>query len=91
MAIRIAKSVQWTKLGEEVVILNSSSGRYYSLDPVGSRAWCLMVEGLTVDEIVSTMLREFAAEEQQLRTDLRELIENLVERFLVLVSDKAAE
>jgi len=91
MAIRIGKSVQWTKLGEEVVILNSSSGRYYSLDPVGSRAWCLMVEGLTLEEIVSAMLREFAAEEQQLRTDLRELIGNLAERLLVSVSDKVGE
>jgi hypothetical protein len=86
MKIKFPKEVVWTKLGEEVAILNSETGTYFGLDPVGSRIWCLMADGVAVDEVVATLLAEYTVDEQRVRSDLRELIDQLVERALVKIS-----
>ena len=87
MRILLPKEVVWTKLGEEVAILNSETGTYFGLDPVGSRIWCLMADGAPIDEVVSTLLAEYRVDEQRARDDLRELINELVARSLVRISN----
>lgn len=87
MKIQLSKEVVWTKLGEEVAILNSETGTYFGLDPVGSRIWCLMADGAAVDEVVATLLAEYGVDEQRARNDLRELIEQLAARSLVKISN----
>jgi len=85
--IELPKEVVWTKLGEEVAILNSQTGTYFGLDAVGSRIWCLMADGLAIDEVVSTLLSEYGVDEQRIRNDLRELIEQLAASSLVKISN----
>jgi hypothetical protein len=87
MKIQLSKSVVWTKLGEEVAILNSQTGTYFGLDAVGSRIWCLMADGVAVDEVVSTLLTEYGVDEQRVRDDLRDLIDQLAARSLVQISN----
>ena len=86
MRIMLPKEVVWTKLGDEVAILNSETGTYFGLDAVGSRIWCLMADGTAVDEVVSTLLTEYEVDEQRARQDLRDLIDQLVARALVKIS-----
>jgi hypothetical protein len=86
MKIKLPKDVVWTKLGDEVAILNSETGTYFGLDPVGSRIWCLMAEGIGIDEVVTRLLSEYQVDEERVRDDLRELIEQLEARALVQVS-----
>jgi hypothetical protein len=85
MKVRVVKDVVWTKLDEEVAILNSSTGTYFGLDPVGSRIWCLVAEGLGLDEVVATLLKEYRVDEDQVRADLKELIDQLTDKSLVEV------
>ena len=87
MKIQLPKEVVWTKLGEEVAILDSQTGTYFGLDAVGSRIWCLMAEGMAIDEVVSTLLSEYGVDEQRVRDDLHELIEKLAARSLVKISN----
>ena len=87
MRILLPKEVVWTKLGEEVAILNSETGTYFGLDPVGSRIWCLMADGAPIDDVVSTLLAEYSVDEQRARDDLRELINQLEARSLVRISN----
>jgi hypothetical protein len=87
MKIQLPKDVLWTKLGEEVAILDSQSGTYFGLDAVGSRIWCLMADGMAIDGVVSILLAEYGVDEQRIRNDLRELIEQLAARSLVKISE----
>ena len=86
MKVKLPKEVVWTKLGDEVAILNSETGTYFGLDAVGSRIWCLMAEGCALDEVVAKLLTEFEVDEQRVRSDLHELLEELKERSLVQVA-----
>lgn len=86
MRIMLPKEVVWTKLGDEVAILNSETGTYFGLDAVGSRIWCLMADGAALDDVVSTLLAEYQVDEQRARKDLRDLLDQLVARSLVKIS-----
>ena len=77
----------WTQLGDEVAILNSSTGTYFGLDAVGSRIWCLIAQKLSPEQIVATMLSEYAVDEEQVRRDFDELIEKLAKRALITISN----
>jgi hypothetical protein len=83
MKVRLVKDVVWTKLDEEVAILNSSTGTYFGLDPVGSRIWCLLADGLGFDEVISTLLKEYSVEEERVRGDVKELIDQLAGKSLL--------
>jgi len=87
MTIRIVKEVVWTKLGDEVAILNSATGTYFGLDSVGSRIWCLIAEGMAQDDLVSALLAEYQVDEQELRADLQTLIDQLAGKSLVTLSN----
>jgi hypothetical protein len=77
-----------TNLGEEVVILNIASGVYHGLDGVGARAWQLMQEEKTVNEICEVITSEYEVEAAQCQSDLIALIEELVNAGLVKVKDE---
>jgi hypothetical protein len=87
MTIKIVKDVVWTKMWDEVAILNSATGTYFGLDPVGSRIWCLIADGRAEDEVVSTILAEYEIDEQRVRADLRELVDQLAGKALVTLSN----
>jgi len=38
-SVRVGKDVMFRELDGEAVLLNLESGKYYGLDPVGSRIW----------------------------------------------------
>jgi len=86
MKVKLPKEVVWTKLGDEVAILNSQTGTYFGLDPVGSRIWCLMADGCAIDEVVAKLLAEYEVDEARVRNDLHDLIEELKERSLVQIA-----
>jgi hypothetical protein len=73
------------EIGEEVVILNLSNERYYSLDEVGASFWNLLVEGQEFDQIVQTMLAEFEVDEETLRNDLAALLNDLEAAGILVV------
>ncbi len=77
-----------TNLGEEVVILNIASGVYHGLDGVGARAWQLMQEAKTVNEIREVIVSEYDVDARQCEIDLIALIEELVNAGLVKVKDE---
>jgi hypothetical protein len=86
MKVKLPKEVVWTKLGDEVAILNSATGTYFGLDAVGSRIWCLMADGLAIDEVVARLLSEYEVDEERIRKDLTDLIAELQQRSLVKIA-----
>jgi len=71
------------QVGDETVILDLSSGMYFSLDRVGAEIWQLLTEGHRLDSIVTTMLARYEVAEDQLRQDVTHLVDELLSRGLV--------
>jgi len=79
--------VLFRELEGEAVMLDLGSERYFGLDEVGARIWQLLDQHHDVETVVAQVLAEYEVGEEQLRRDLADLIENLVDAGLVTVAD----
>lgn len=66
------------------VLLDLTSGSYYSLDGVGARAWQLCDGRHSLDAVIAVIADEFDAPVQVIRTDVGELVDELVHEGLLV-------
>lgn len=79
--------VVWRLVDGEVVLLNVTTGLYYSLDPIGSRIWALVpAEGVSLGGVRDGLLAEYDAPEDQIDRDLAALFTHLIDTGLVVTS-----
>lgn len=83
MKYEVPKEVVVQKVGDETVLLNLDSGKYYGLDPVGTRMLELIRELAEPPVVVARLHEEYEAPEDTLQKDLTELLENLEANGLV--------
>jgi hypothetical protein len=67
------------------VLLNTDTGRYFTLDEVGGRAWTVLTSSPSIQEAREQLLAEYAVEPAELMRDLDTLIASLTEQGLVEV------
>ena len=72
-------------LDGESVLLNLENERYYGLDETGTRMWQLLVESPSIDAAYQSLLAEYDAEPEMVRSNLVELLGRLVDHGLVEV------
>ena len=84
--ITVPEGVLFRDLGEEAVILELASGRYYTLDDVGFRMWDLLSRHGRLDLVQKALLAEYDVEAEVLEADLHGFVERLAERGLVELS-----
>ena len=53
-----------SEIDGEVVMMSVDSGKYYSLDRIGSRIWELLEDPVSISVLVERLLREFQVERQ---------------------------
>lgn len=70
-------------LAGEVAILNSKTGIYFGLDPVGARIWALVQQSRTVEQMRDIMLEEYDVDPAQLEGDLVHLLGELEGKGLI--------
>ena len=67
---------------ETHVLLDTTSGRYFTLDEVGGRVWELC-DGRSIEAIAEVLCAEFDAPRAQIQADVLELMEELRDEGLV--------
>ena len=82
--LRVHPSVLSRELAGETVLLNLESGVYYGLDAIGTRAWNLLTEERTFDDVCTIMLQEFDVARETLQGDLTTLVRELCEKQLLV-------
>jgi hypothetical protein len=73
------------ELEGESVFLHLERGQYLGLDEVGTRMWQTLVDSESIQAAYELLLNEYDVAPEQLRQDLQELVEKLVENGLVAV------
>jgi len=76
----------YADLAGELAILDSKSGIYYGLDPVGARIWSLLLEWKTVGEVRATLLEEYDVAGSQLEIDMLHLFDELFSKGLIEIA-----
>jgi hypothetical protein len=83
--ITIPEDVLFHEVDNEAVLLNLVSGKYYTLDDVGTRMWLLMVNHKQLKAVHQALLEEYQVDPQQLEQDLLALTDNLASNGLLQI------
>jgi hypothetical protein len=89
-----ARQPEWTTLspaeqvvsarhGDDTVLLNAATGRYYTLNQTGSRIWEWLCEGVSADAIVDRLHEMFGVTVEMARADVDALIQECLAAALV--------
>jgi hypothetical protein len=68
----------------ETVILHLKSGKYFGLDPVGTRIWALIKDGVMPDAVCEQIAAEFDADLQIVEGDTRRFLAELEANDIVV-------
>jgi hypothetical protein len=71
------------RVSDRLVLLDSETGAYYSLDGVGVRLWELCDGSNTVTEAVAAICAEYDADAATVADDVREVLNELVRERLI--------
>ena len=71
----------------EAIIINLTTGVYYSLDPTGSEIWSLLEARHDLDTTVGHLCGRFDVSEGACRSDVERLVEQLLEERLIVSAD----
>lgn len=64
-------------VGDETVILHLKSGVYFGLDPVGTRIWAMIKDGLATADICKRLADEFDVSQEVVEADARQFLSDL--------------
>ena len=82
-AVTIPDDVLARQVGQETVILDLASGRYFGLDPVGAHIWRLLTEGHTPAQACDRLLEEYEVGREELERDVGRLVDELLAQGLL--------
>lgn len=83
--IAINDSLMAADLDGEMVLLDTESGIYFGLNPVGARIWELTSEPYLVKDIINVLADEYAVDVEKLAGDVLSFVNSLYQRSLVHV------
>ncbi len=81
---RISDEVVSQEIDGETVLLDMQGEEYFGLNEVGTRVWQLLQQPSTIDILFSTMIKEYAVNEKELRGDLNDIIQQLLSAGLIV-------
>jgi Coenzyme PQQ synthesis protein D (PqqD) len=70
----------------EAILINLTSGLYYSMDKVGGFVWSMFEPGSSVAQVVDAVAARYSVPPAQAREDVRRLARELLEENLVVLS-----
>jgi hypothetical protein len=76
-----------TTIDDEAVLLNTESGEYYGMNPVGTRIWELLEEPCDVATIEDTISGEFDVPPEECTDDIATFLSSLETEHLIEVVD----
>ena len=87
--VSIPNDVLFHELDGEAVLLQLQSGKYYGLDPIGTRIWSLLAQNGSLLAAYQVMMDEYDIDEARLQADLLALVERLVASGLIQLDQPA--
>jgi hypothetical protein len=70
----------------EPVLLNLENGAYYRANGVTLRIWELLAEPCELEQVVATLASEFDVSEERLRSDVQDVLDQLLKEGLIAVA-----
>jgi division protein CdvB (Snf7/Vps24/ESCRT-III family) len=85
--IKLSPNVLFQEVRGETVLLNLDNEKYFGLDETATFFFKLLQDDGDLKKAFNTMLDEFEVDAEQLKTDLDNLVEKMLEAGLIEISD----
>ncbi len=79
----LVPGVVWQSVDDGVMLLDVAKGQYYELNPSGARMFELVLNQPSLDNVERELLAEFRVGSEQIKPDLLELLQTLLEANLI--------
>ncbi|WP_342806451.1 PqqD family protein [Alteromonas sp. M12] len=80
---KLSDKALFQKVVDETVILDSISGQYYTLDPIGTEMVEALTTGKSVSQVVALIEQSYDAQAESIQADLAELISKMSDKGLL--------
>ena len=87
--LTVSDNVIASPVGDETVILDLKTSAYLGFNPVGTRIWELLKEGLAPADICDRMADDFDVSHEVLEVDVRHFLGELKAREIVVEPDRS--
>lgn len=84
--IKVKKRLNVTDLAGEKVMVDFEQGKYFMIKGAGNDIWNLLEDGITVGQIVETLLKEYEVTEETCEREVIEFLGSL-ERIRMIEVD----
>lgn len=81
--VRVSSNQVYSRLGDEVAILELDQGVYYGLNDTGSFLWNLMQKPVRVNEMRAALVEEFDVDANTAEKDLLRVLADLRDAGLI--------
>jgi hypothetical protein len=83
MKLVASKKVMMSQISGESVLLDTQRGIYFGLNAVGTHVWMQLQNGASLDDLVRSTVTCFEVTEQQCRSDIVRLLDDLLSQGLI--------
>jgi hypothetical protein len=77
-------------VGEESVLLNLKTTVYFGADSVATQMWATLTRSETIEAAFESLLTEYEVTPTELRRDLEEFIQQLLDHQLIEIKQSSA-
>jgi hypothetical protein len=81
--VTVAPDVLFRLAGDEAVLLNLKTEQYLGLNLMGTRMWNVLSGASSIQAAYDELLQEYEVKPAQLRVDLEEFIDQLLQQKLI--------
>src|SRR5256885_9847136 len=67
----------------EAIIINLANGRYYSMTGTGALVWAMLAHGSAVESVAESLAARYAVDEEACRSDIEQLVHELLAEELL--------
>jgi hypothetical protein len=85
--LKTNEEIIWRVVDDEALILDTTSGYYFSMNGTATDIWCLLNEGKSIDEVAQTIAQQYEIDAETAKNDVRELIANLSKEQIAKIGD----
>jgi len=84
---RLCDDINWRLVDNEAIILNFSSGEYFSLNETGTDIFLAITDNKPLDVLLEVQQKEFGKTERELKKDIDDLLGELLENNIIKKSE----
>jgi len=78
----------WRKLDDEVFIIDQAGEKVFALNKTAAFIWELAGDNMSISEIVKQICTRFEIDEATARTDISELVGEMLEKRIISLNDR---